>query len=178
MNCDFCGFREAVIHIHQIMGNKKRKLHLCEQCAAERGITNIQDKVELDIAHLFANLFDYEKSAPVNTETKICPVCGLNFEQFNRNNVFGCNNCYTEFGKLLRYKMKKLTGSVQYTGKVPARLQSYKVLFIDMQKLKNRLEEAVKNEEYEKAASIRDEINRIRHKGYVDNRGYTDGNVK
>jgi len=167
MNCDFCGFREAVIHIHQIMGNKKKKLHLCEQCASEKGISNIHDKMEVDIANLFANLFETGKSAR-SLEKTVCKACGTTYDQFNKSNVFGCNDCYSEFAKLLRFKMKKMAGSKPYTGKVPSKLQSYKVLFIDIAKLKNRLEEAIKNEDYEKAASIRDEINSIRHRGYKD----------
>lgn len=165
MKCNICGRREAVIHIQQIIGNKQSKLHLCEKCAAEKGITSIDDKLEMDIAGLFAGLFESRKAITQNMEKKSCRYCGTTFDTFNKKNRFGCNHCYAVFSRILRYKFKKLTSRRQYQGKIPKKLQSYKILFIDLEKLKKNLEEAVRNEDYEKAANIRDEIKRLKYAG-------------
>src|SRR5439155_19757950 len=38
MSCDQCREREAVIHLTQIVNEQVTKLHLCERCAAEKGV--------------------------------------------------------------------------------------------------------------------------------------------
>ena len=45
MLCDKCGEREAAIHLTQIVDNTVTTMHLCEQCAAEKG-------VELSLIHI------------------------------------------------------------------------------------------------------------------------------
>ena len=38
MVCDQCRERDAVVHLTQIVENAVSQVHLCERCAAERGI--------------------------------------------------------------------------------------------------------------------------------------------
>ena len=38
MSCDQCREREAVIHLTQIVNDQVTTLHLCERCAAEKGV--------------------------------------------------------------------------------------------------------------------------------------------
>ena len=38
MLCDQCGEREAVVDLTQIANDDVKKMHLCERCAAERGV--------------------------------------------------------------------------------------------------------------------------------------------
>src|ERR671925_389963 len=38
MVCDNCRERDAVVHLTQIVENAVTRLHLCEKCAAERGV--------------------------------------------------------------------------------------------------------------------------------------------
>ena len=38
MVCDNCQERDAVVNLTTIENNAVRQLHLCEQCAAERGV--------------------------------------------------------------------------------------------------------------------------------------------
>ena len=38
MLCDNCKERDAVVHLTQIVDNAVTQLHLCEKCAAERGV--------------------------------------------------------------------------------------------------------------------------------------------
>ena len=36
--CDQCGAAEAVVHLTQIVSNEMRTSHLCEKCAAVKGV--------------------------------------------------------------------------------------------------------------------------------------------
>ena len=38
MSCEQCHEREAVIHLTQIVNEQVTTLHLCERCAAEKGV--------------------------------------------------------------------------------------------------------------------------------------------
>ena len=38
MSCEQCREREAVIHLTQIVNEQVTTLHLCERCAAEKGV--------------------------------------------------------------------------------------------------------------------------------------------
>lgn len=38
MLCDNCGERDASVHLTTIVNNEVRQQHLCEKCAAERGV--------------------------------------------------------------------------------------------------------------------------------------------
>src|SRR5947199_10119309 len=38
MMCDSCKERDAVVHLTTIENNAVHQLHLCERCAAERGV--------------------------------------------------------------------------------------------------------------------------------------------
>jgi len=38
MLCDHCGEHEAIIHLTQIVNNQMSTFHLCEKCAAEKGL--------------------------------------------------------------------------------------------------------------------------------------------
>ena len=38
MVCDNCGSGDAVVHLTQIVNNEMSTFHLCERCAAEKGL--------------------------------------------------------------------------------------------------------------------------------------------
>ena len=38
MKCEECGGNEAVVHLTQVVNNEMTVVHLCEVCAAEKGL--------------------------------------------------------------------------------------------------------------------------------------------
>jgi protein arginine kinase activator len=52
-------------------------------------------------------------------------------------------------------------GRTQHRGKYPKRLMAYKTLLIDIEELKRKLDRAVKKEDYEEAALLRDQIKEL-----------------
>ena len=51
MVCDLCKDGEAVIQLTEIEGSGVRQLHLCEKCAAERGVETVEHMVRLFAGH-------------------------------------------------------------------------------------------------------------------------------
>ncbi len=37
MKCQLCNNNEATVHLTEIINNKVSKLHICEECAREKG---------------------------------------------------------------------------------------------------------------------------------------------
>ncbi len=156
MKCDICRSKKAVIHIQQIAGKDRIDLHLCEHCAMERGISSNEDKIELSIANLLTGLIDIRKVK--GNKKKICPLCGSSWEAIERREKLGCAECYSLFHREIRSVLEKTVGETQHTGKYPRRLLELKTFLVDVVRLKENLKQALKREDYEKAAALRDRI--------------------
>ena len=48
MKCEICGLKDAVIHIRQIQKDLVHELHICEECAQEKGLIR-EEESELPI---------------------------------------------------------------------------------------------------------------------------------
>ena len=57
MRCDTCHEREAVVHVTQISGDQTVQVHLCERCAAEKGIEPASAAVKGPLGGLLGLLF-------------------------------------------------------------------------------------------------------------------------
>jgi protein arginine kinase activator len=82
-------------------------------------------------------------------------------EDFRRTGRVGCGNCYAAFKNEMIPLVKRIHGGVQHTGKVPKRTGGLLKVRRDIDKLKEELKTSIDNEEYEKAAEIRDKIKEL-----------------
>jgi protein arginine kinase activator len=159
MQCQICNKRTATVHFTQIVNNKKVEMHLCHQCAEEKGGYGFG--LPLNISSFFASLLGFNEKQPYVQQmhrTTSCPKCGMTFEEFQRSGKVGCNNCYDVFEDNLNPLIRRLQGSIEHNGKVPARLSKSISISREISRLKELLLKAVEKEEYEKAAEIRDKI--------------------
>lgn len=156
MTCDFCRDREAVFYIEQTgLNNVKRTLHICMECATERGISPDPQSIEKSVGTLFAELarvLQQEKEA----DSKVCPVCGTSLQFIKRNMRTGCPECYAIFKTEIEQLLKKQGITGNYSGSMPRRLRSFKSVLTDRIQIQAKLEESLQNEDYEKAAIYRD----------------------
>jgi len=153
--CQICHSRVATLHLTEIVGNEKREIHLCEECAAKQGAKLAQD----------GSVSDFVKAvgAPVRRELDklaklICPVCGMSFLEFQQHSLFGCANDYEVFKPQLMPILERIHRATQHVGKVPAEIGKKLKMSAEIMRLTRRLKRAVENEEYEKAAEIRDRL--------------------
>lgn len=166
MLCQICHKNPATVHFTQVINNNKQEMYLCEKCAKEKegtgmGVFNINDFFSL----LMGLGMDAQHSFPQSVYRPVrCSVCGLTYDDFQRAGKMGCAECYKIYSENLPPLLKKLHGAVQHTGKVPEKIASQTHSEMEIEKLKRMLEEAVKNEEYEKAAEIRDKIRELENR--------------
>jgi protein arginine kinase activator len=160
-SCD----NEATVHLTEIRDGKKHEMHLCERCAAEKGLPG---KSTFSIADLLAGIASQaqtptQKSRRGGKETA-CPVCSTTLSQFQSSGRFGCPDCYTTFKDDVQGLVEKIHDSSQHVGKVPRRVSSEISLQKDIRQLQVDLKRAVRREDYEKAAAIRDQIRQMEEK--------------
>ena len=169
MLCDECGKNKSTVHLTEIVNEQITKLNLCEGCAKQKGADAEQ---HFGIADLLAALSDVEGHAPATAQgaaagaaaPKVkCGNCGLAYEDFKKVGRLGCSQCYTAFKASLTPLLKRIHGSNQHLGKTPnpeftkEMKVSYK-LHEELMAVRDELLKAVKREEFEEAASLRDKI--------------------
>ncbi len=155
MKCDNCGNNDAEFHIPSADG---KFMHLCKDCA---GMENELESNELDMSvhDLFGGIMNLNEKS-VQNENAVCNSCGLTFDNFRDIGRLGCANCYNDFREQLEPILRKLHGTTKHRGKRPAYLREAEI-DEEIKKLKRQLKIAIKKEEYEKAAKIRDRLKSV-----------------
>jgi protein arginine kinase activator len=179
MKCDKCA-KKATVHLTEIVDGKAMELHLCEDCAREQSQVMEQ---QFGLADLLAGLTDFGKQIPeVRKSSVSCPVCGLSYEDFRKFGRFGCAHCYQAFQAQLKVLLKKIHGSSVHLGKHP---QGDGLMAVtgkpsdsgpsadpvageepnELESLRARLQEAIRNEDFEQAVQLRDRIRELEQNG-------------
>jgi protein arginine kinase activator len=154
--CDKCE-NEATIHEVTIHSGQKVEKHLCEQCAAEEGMGT---ETHAPVSKLLSNFVIQTTGGPASmTKVVKCPTCGMSFAEFRQKGLLGCGDCYRAFEQQLTPLIERAQeGASRHVGKVPKNVGDAQVRQTRLAELRRQLAEALEQERYEKAASIRDEI--------------------
>jgi protein arginine kinase activator len=154
MICDICKKAEATVHLTQIVDGKMLKVDLCEACAKEKGVQEAAGFSLADLLGGFGATEEIKSEAP-GTQ---CPVCGFTQAEFKKTGRLGCSTCWETFETGLASLLKAMHKGDHHIGKVPAKAVHTLALSGKIQELSEQLEKAVREEKYEDAAQIRDEI--------------------
>ena len=100
MVCDLCKDGEAVIQLTEIEGSGVRQLHLCEKCAAERGVETTITAAKPQINNFLQTI--HEQMAGVKGEPTQCSFCSATLADFRATGRLGCAHCYDTFESSLR----------------------------------------------------------------------------
>ncbi|MFA5059636.1 MAG: UvrB/UvrC motif-containing protein [Candidatus Omnitrophota bacterium] len=170
MQCDICAKKKATVHLTEIVDEQMSELHLCEDCAREK---SVQMEQQFGLADLLAGLSDFSGNQPTKDsaeKVKVkCANCGLSYDDFRKMGRLGCSDCYVSFREYLGALLKKIHGAAQHRGKIPARaLSGVKTKTLNLKELKDQLQLAIQNENFEEAAYLRDKIREFEKKGNQD----------
>lgn len=170
MLCQNCKKNNATIFYEETINGKTTSYALCHECAAKmRAEGKIQDTIDMSsIGSLFANpfgdLFGTFMGIPeakTGVHKNVCPDCGCDLGAIRQTGMAGCPTCYTYFMESLQPMIRNIHGNTKHTGRIPMRFKARKEKKDQLQQLKKELNEAVKHEEFEKAAEIRDRIHAL-----------------
>jgi protein arginine kinase activator len=158
MVCDQCKIQEAVIHLTQIVNNQMSTFHLCESCAAAKGLEPGVSSGNFPVSDFLAQMGQGLVGETISG-TAACAFCGLKIEDFKKTGRLGCSHCYATFETQLRSLLRRLHGGTQHVGKVylppdPSAAETQERLA----GLRRKLQRAVEGEDFERAAAIRDQI--------------------
>lgn len=183
MLCENCGKREANVRYSENINGVKKEMHLCEECSKKLGIASQMDfsMPSLDFSSFFGSFledFSTPEFMPLLNEVKQikCDSCGSTFEDIINTGRYGCANCYDVFEDRMDPILKKLQGANRHIGRL-GKISDNKIKYDDkrdkvqgeqknekkikLEKLQEDLKLAIKEERYEDAAKIRDEIKNL-----------------
>lgn len=154
MKCHHCD-SQATVHLTQIINGQMHKMDLCESCAQEKGVTN-PDNLSI------GSLLDDQPSKPdVSTASMTCESCGTTHQDFKKGGRLGCEACYHVFRPVLEPLLDGMHAGINHLGKIPSRSVEKKSVVENEEMLRQALYKAVEEENYEKAAEIRDRLKKL-----------------
>ena len=170
MLCDNCGKNEATIKLTQVINGKKTEMMICEECGKKMGITEINFEMPIDLSNFLGDFIskqENEEMMPfdIPNATLKCNKCNMTYEEFLNTGKFGCEECYNAFGYKVDSLLKRIQGTDKYIGRKANHNENNKIQenknVSRLEKLQQELKQAIKEERYEDAAKIRDEIRNI-----------------
>jgi protein arginine kinase activator len=191
MLCDKCGVADAVYTKITIINNEKKTEHLCQNCYSSQFKSNLSMDFSNSIQQAFADFFDTSSFAnPMTAQTsKVlkCQTCGLTYNQFLETGRLGCADCYKAFEQKLPPIFRKMHRSERHVGKVPKghirasipdeqtapaeatapprRRRGETKVNKEIETLEIKLKDAVRREDYETAAQLKEKINELKAGG-------------
>ncbi len=160
--CTRCQNKPATLHITDIQEGVVEALHLCQSCAEEYFANAEQDSSTDEPDSFVDNLPEMTDSESESDYSDlICPNCGTSFHDFRSKGRLGCPHDYITFEEELLPLLENIHGHTQHVGKYPKRAPDASRKQFELIRLRNELNLAVEDEDYEEAARIRDLINDV-----------------
>jgi protein arginine kinase activator len=182
--CQRCGVLEATVHFSDPGDNPRRFQWLCSKCAdmivsslvgqasdspsepedpAPKAWdpTDINSQVANSKNELLGRMFSLADDGEV-PEDKACSQCGMYLKKFRQAGLLGCPQCYVEFRDVLRPFLSRLHGHTSHLGRTPGQADGSLSPHVQIMRLRVDLEKAIATEDFENAANLRDEIEKLK----------------
>ncbi len=156
--CDQCGKENASIQYTEVAEGQISKLHLCHSCAESQGLLGDQEEEDNSVDALISRISQSHigEVSSNSPQADICESCKLQWTEFEARGVLGCEECYQAFASRLVSLMRHTQGEKLFDYR-SRKGSNAKALLPELRAL---LEQAIRDEDYEKAARLRDRIQR------------------
>ena len=164
--CSVCKEKPATLFLTNISAdNKAKNLDLCDACAKAKGIDKVTSLsiADSDLKLGLGAAQEMEQSSG-GIETK-CPRCGFTQADFKKSGRLGCPECYKTFAEGLEGLLKTMHKGTRHAGKVPEALRESREQADRLKSLQKKLDKAIKEEDFEQAAQLRDELKQLAPRG-------------
>ncbi|MDO5047480.1 MAG: UvrB/UvrC motif-containing protein [Anaerococcus sp.] len=186
MKCDKCG-KEANVNVKTIVNGKEHSYYLCSECAKDLSIDSfdengnikkekkenfhrLMDKFLPSLDDLIDSYYDYrhrEGTYKFDLLEKLsentCPKCGNPISNIREGN-FGCDACYKLDERLTERLLKTFNNYSIYEGKYPKAFRQFKDIASQIKDYQEKLNQSVDTEDYERAAKIKDKLDKLNMK--------------
>jgi len=145
--------------VTNITGKTVESINLCSLCAASymeaEGISMGQEIKTHKAFKSFTSFLD-ELSKIGQAAKTPCPNCASTLSEIMESQRFGCPQCYDHFGPEVDSLVKKIQAGHTHTGKQPP-----KQVISPLEALKVQLAAAIAEEDYERAAKIKSDMEKL-----------------
>ncbi len=184
MLCENCKTNEAIFYYHENINGNERTYRLCGDCFDKIKKDMSFDPTANSVSSLDLGAFFSDKffDSPMKTVDSLlgslfaplgngfhgagsaakCPTCGATVHDISNTGKAGCPDCYASFRRELSGAIERLHGHTSHTGRMPSRMSKANEMKDRISALESERIEAVKSENYERAAEIRDELKKLR----------------
>ena len=169
MNCEKCKNKKATVFYADETGGRHS---LCSACAATLGkISNYDPSITDTKGSSFLPCSSLLSLAPINVtnplfcsadtneEAAVCPSCSTSLVSLIAGGYAGCPECYTVFGDHIF--PTALSPENSRGARMPSSRRESIERIRSISELRSKIRLAVESENYELAASLRDEVRRL-----------------
>lgn len=166
--CENCQKRTATVTVIEIPPRSEgeetpstRQQQLCEECAQSKDLPHapVPKKGISDIWKLLQTSGQLAK-AKEKAEAS-CPDCGMSRQELRNRGRIGCARDYEIFADDITEILERVHGSSRHEGRIPGVSSEELERMQAISSLKRDLMEAIRQEAYENAARIRDELHAL-----------------
>jgi len=167
MLCEKCNKNIATVYLKNNMNGNITENRLCSSCAGELYSQNYMSGIfgndfKTDIFNMLNfNLNNNSPALPFVADKNTCPMCGLSFSDIVKSGKVGCGKCYETFKNELESNVLRIHGTAKHIGKIPKNRNLQISSKRKIEELNIKLKKMIADQNFEEAAVIRDEINKI-----------------
>ena len=164
MLCQNCGKYEATTHVKRIINGESAEAHLCSDCAKALGYNDVFGGFGNTFGDLLGSFFGEPQVGAISSRTLRCEKCGNTFNDIVNSGKIGCADCYTTFYDKLLPSLQRIHGKTRHEGKNPTiiKAEATNIKVNPIEDLENELKQAIEEQNFEKAAQLRDKINELK----------------
>ena len=156
MTCERCS-QDATVHLTNSIDGRRTEVHLCTACARQAGLVLPEHPPKLGLDKVVQNLIVANVGELVGELAELaCPDCGVKFMEFRTTGRLGCPNDYQVFTKGLLPLIGRSQPATRHVGKSPRRPTT--PADRPRLQLRSRFRAAIGREDYEQAATLRDQL--------------------
>jgi protein arginine kinase activator len=133
-------------------GSTERSLHICEDC-----LYDIENNTSDKLVHIVETVMSSPLKINYVYATE-CEICKTTLSEYRKTGKLGCANCFEVF----KDKVEILKVEKHYEGTHPLKFDNQMKKEMEIFDLETQLCNAIYDEEFEKAAELRDEIKKRR----------------
>jgi len=172
MNCQNCHKNVATVKVIEILpgggatpGNGAAKpfqvQELCEICAQSKNLPHVAVFSPQSTMGDIWKLLQISSQQTKKRQDITCPDCGMTREEFRRKGRVGCARDYKVFAEDIREILERVHGALEHTGRIPGKFTGKVGRMKEIATLRKALDDAIREEAYENAARIRDELQQL-----------------
>ena len=162
MLCQHCQKNEATTHVKTMINGEYAEYRLCPECAHEMGYDAMFPDFTADFGGLLGSFLS--AALPARSGATHCKLCGSTMNDIKKTGKVGCAECYDTFFSELMPTIRSIHGNTEHIGKRP--VIEYETVEDakpadsgdSLADLKAQLKKAIEDENFERAAELRDKI--------------------